>query len=259
MFIFRRFSLAFSILALSASISFAQVAETSQADINEDRFESFNRAMFSFNMTLDEYFFRPVALGYRRITNQFIRDRVSYALRNIKEPAHAVNNLLQAQPVDSLTNVGRFAINTTLGLFGTFDVAGGGFGLEAKTTGFDETLSSWCVADGPYIVMPLLGGSTPRSIIGDFVDGYTNPLYVATYNDANIRDKVLYSYVAVNAISKREAAIELIDDLRKNSVDFYAAVRSAFIQNRMKMKRCGSAETNAVPNYDFDFDMDNEY
>ncbi|MDD4556809.1 MAG: VacJ family lipoprotein [Alphaproteobacteria bacterium] len=230
-----------------------------RADIpveNEDKFEGFNRAMFGFNMTLDEYVLEPLAKGYRAITNQYVRDRVSGVLSNIVEPVSAVNHLLQGDVVKSGQNIGRFALNSTLGLLGMYDVAGGGWHLAPAKTNFDETLATWCVKDGPYLVFPVLGMNTMRSFSGEIVDGFANPLYIATYGDSNINAKVLYPYAGLVMISKREKSIEFIDSFKQSSVDLYAISRSAFLQNRKKMARCGVVEESATPDYDFDFDVE---
>jgi len=223
--------------------------------VDEDRFESYNRAIFKFNYGFDKYVMRPIAEGYRSVTNDFTRDRVGSALSNIKEPIYMGNHLLQGQFKQSGISVIRFGINTTLGLLGMFDVAEG-WGLKKDTAGFDETLAKWCVPDGPFVMLPFLGPSTPRAATGLVADSVMNPVYWATYNDANIKDKVAYSYTAVNAISLREANLEFLDELERGSVDFYSTMRSAYLQNRKKMG-CNTAEEN-IQSYDFDFAIDEE-
>ncbi|MDR1694203.1 MAG: VacJ family lipoprotein [Lactobacillaceae bacterium] len=227
---------------------------------NYDKFEGFNRFSFEVNNQLDNYVLRPLAKGYRAVTTQYIRDRVNLALANLKEPMSSVNNILQGEFASGLKNIGRFAINSTLGLAGMYDVAGGGFGLEPHPSNFDMTLANWCVKDGPFIVLPIIGPTTPRAILGDAFDGLGNPVVVATYNDANTRDKILYPYFALSAVAARETNMEMLDDVKKSSVDFYATVRSAFLQNRKQINKCGvNTETESQTlDYDFDFDMDEE-
>lgn len=216
--------------------------------------EAYNRGMFGFNMTVDKYLLKPVAKGYRAITTQSIRNRVTSAIDNTEEPVSALNHLLQLQPKKNLKSIGRFLINTTLGLGGMFDVAEG-WGLKKEPTGFDETLASYCVPDGPFFVAPLLGVYTIRSATGDLADGFANPIYWGAINDKNYSAKISYGYAGIKAINSRERSLDLLDDLEKNSVDFYSTVRSAYLQNRQKMNQCGS---NNVPSYDFDFD-DEDY
>ena len=108
---------------------------------------------------------KPLAKGYRAITTQSIRDRVRDILSNLREPLSAANHLLQADPKASAASLSRFVLNSTLGLAGAFDVAEG-WGLKKDTTGFNETFAKWCIKDGPYIVLPFLGPSTPRAATG---------------------------------------------------------------------------------------------
>lgn len=246
--------------ALSLMVAFTASCATRPADMDPhedfDRFEGYNRAMFKFNYGFDKYILKPVAEGYRTVTNKFTRERVRSVLDNIKEPVYAGNYLLQGNPKQTGVGIARFGINTTLGLFGMFDVAEG-WGLKKEETDFDETLATWCVPDGSYIVLPFVGPSTPRAAVGLFADVVFNPVYWATYNDANIHDKVIYSYAAVQAVSLREANIELLDDLERGSVDFYSTMRSAYLQNRSKMG-CGAAGQDSANTYDFDFGIEDE-
>ena len=139
--------------------------------------EAYNRKMFEFNYQVDKYILKPTAKGYRAITTPYIRERVNNALANIKEPISAFNHLLQGEIKESGINLSRLVINSTLGLAGMYDVAGG-WGLKPSKAGFDETLAKWCIKDGPFIVLPLLGPATPRSTVGLAVDSLTNPVYL---------------------------------------------------------------------------------
>ncbi len=247
----------YSVLAMVIAMTTSCATKSVNGDVHvdEDSFESYNRAMFKFNYGFDKYVLRPVAEGYRSVTNDFARDRVSSVLSNIKEPIYFGNHLLQGNFKQTGVSVARFGVNTTLGLLGMFDVAEG-WGLTKDTASFDETLAKWCVPDGPFIVLPLLGPSTPRAATGLVADSVMNPVYWATYHDANIKDKVAYSYTAINAISLREANLEFLDELERGSVDFYSTMRSAYLQNRKKMG-C-KADVDSAQSYDFDFGIDEE-
>lgn len=218
-----------------------------------DPYESFNRVMFDFNMRLDKYILKPVAKGYRAITTPDIRERVRSAFNNIKEPISAVNQLLQGEFKRSGTSVGRFVVNSTLGLAGTFDVASA-WGLEYHPDGFEETLAKWCVPSGPYLVLPFIGSTTPRAFTGEIADSFTNPVYWLTED----REDGYYAYagyIAVKTVINREAVLDLSDDLQRNSVDFYTTMKSAYMQNKSKLNSC-SGESQA--SYDFDFEIDEE-
>ncbi|MBE6452764.1 MAG: VacJ family lipoprotein [Alphaproteobacteria bacterium] len=221
-----------------------------------DPFESINRPIFKFNQQFDKYLLKPAAEGYRAITTPFIRERVNSTLATTVEPVSAVNNLLQGEPVDAAVNVARFAINATLGLAGMFDVAEG-WGLEPRRATVNETLAKWCIVDGPYIVLPFFGPSTPRSAIALATGAVMDPVFWSIYEDANVRNKVGFSYAALIAIAARENAMELLDDLERNSVDLYAATRSAYLQNLSKL-RCFNDKSADSDAYDFDFGIDVE-
>ena len=201
----------------------------------DDPFEGYNRAMFSFNYQVDKYVIKPVAEGYRAVTTPFIRERISSVIDNLKEPVSAGNYLLQADPEASVKSLSRFVINSTLGLVGMFDVAEG-WGLPKDKTTFNETFAKWCIPQGPFIVLPLLGPSTPRAATGMALDFVFDPVYWATYQDANVHDKASWGYAIAQGITVREAALDILDDLERNSVDFYATMRSAYLQNQSKLK-----------------------
>ena len=221
-----------------------------------DPFEGYNRAMFSFNYQVDKYVIKPVAEGYRAVTTPFIRERISSVIDNLKEPVSAGNHLLQADPEASVKSLSRFVINSTLGLVGMFDVAEG-WGLPKDKTTFNETFAKWCIPQGPFIVLPLLGPSTPRAATGMALDFVFDPVYWATYQDANVHDKASWGYAIAQGITAREAALDILDDLERNSVDFYATMRSAYLQNQNKLK-CFNDVSKDENTYDFDFGIEDE-
>lgn len=227
---------------------------------SDSALESYNRTMYNINTTLDDYIMKPLAKGYRAITTPFIRERVSNFFSNMREPATAINHTLQGDFSESGSSVGRFAVNTTLGLLGMFDVANG-WGLKKNKTGLDETLAKWCVPDGPFIVLPLLGPSTPRNAIGQAGDAAADPLvwgdYYATFGKDWQRYSFYYGLSALGFVSLREKKLELLDELTSSSVDAYGTIKSAFIQNRLKLNAC--ANKDAPASYDFDFDDEEDY
>ncbi len=210
--------------------------------------------MFSFNNKLDKFIIRPVARGYRAVTNEFVRERVSNFFSNIEEPISAANHILQGEFQNTGNNLGRFVLNTTLGGAGLFDVASK-VGLEKQKTGFDETLATWCVPDGPFIVLPVFGPSTPRAATGFVVDGYSSPMYWAA-NESGGEDKwlVYYGLSGLKYVNLMAENLTFLESLEEGSVDYYEAVKSAYLQNRGKIKRCGKAAQDLTPDYDFDMD-----
>ena len=243
-------------MLITASCTTSRSAITDAHD-QTDTFEGYNRAMFKFNYEFDKYILKPLAEGYRDITTPYIRRRVSTAIANLKEPLYATNNLLQGEFKNSGISIFRFAINSTLGLVGMYDVAEG-WGFPRKQAGFDSTLAKWCVKDGPYIILPIFGPSTPRAAVSMALDSAFNPLYWATYNDANVHDKVMYSYAIVSGVATRESVMDVWNDLESNSVDFYAAMRSAYLQNRGQNGCYNNNQENTQAAYDFDFGLEDE-
>ncbi len=228
------------------------------ANEDDSALEKYNRAMFEFNTGFDDYVMKPVAKGYRAVTTEFIRQRVRNFFENLKEPVFAINHTLQAQPSATGKSLGRFIINSTLGLLGTFDVASG-WGLEKNKTDFDKTLAAWCVPDGPFFMLPILGPSTPRHTVGIAGDVMMHPItwadYYTTFNQDWERYSFYYGLTALGFVSLREENLEFLDDLTKNSVDAYSTIKSAFIQNRLKLNVCADKNAEAAPaSYDFDFD-----
>lgn len=247
------FSLLFSTLFFT--VSCASPSSNVDEHEHEDSLESFNRAMFTFNYNLDKYILKPVAKGYRNITSPDVRVRVRSAFSNVKEPMSAVNQLLQGEFKQSGISVGRFVINTTLGLGGTFDVATA-WGLEKKYDNFERTLAKWCVPDGPYIVLPFLGPSSPRAFVGTTIDAFTTPVYWISeeYEDGIY---AYFAYYGLQMVVDRESMLDVGDDLERNSVDFYTTMKSAYLQNKGDMPNCyNDKNTNAA--YDFDFGIEDE-
>lgn len=250
------------IIPVVASILMSGVVPCS-AQESDSALESYNRAMFNFNAAADYFVIKPLAKGYRAVTNDFVRERVHDFYANLKEPISTINHALQGNITDSAKSLGRFVINSTLGLLGTFDVASG-WGLNNNRTDFDRTLAKWCVPDGPFFILPLIGPSTPRATAGMAADTLATPTYWADYYATFGHDWERYSFyygiTALGFISLREENIEFLDNLTANSVDPYATIKSAYIQNRLKIGVCGNAEITAQnAGYDFDFDdMDDD-
>lgn len=238
----------------------ALLTQTACASDEDSMLESYNRSMFDFNMKADEYVMKPVAKGYRAVTTEFIRERVRNFFSNLKEPGTVINHILQGNLADSGKSAGRFVVNSTLGLLGTFDVASG-WGVQKNKTGFDETLATWCVPDGEFFILPLLGPSTPRAAAGMAADAVANPTYWAEHY-ANFGQRweeysFYYGLTALGFVSVREENLEFLDNLTANSVDAYSMVKSAYVQNRLKLNLCGNNDTDSqTASYDFDFDED---
>ena len=231
---------------------------TGSVNNGDTALESYNKAMFKFNTTVEKNVIRPVAKGYSKVTNQYIRQRITNFFNNLEEPVYFVNHLLQGEMHDSGQNLARFMINTTIGGLGLYDVAAKA-GLEKMPTGFDETMSSWCIPDGPYVVLPILGASTPRSTVGLVADGYTAPAYWAVSKSGD--DEAMWVYtgaIGLKYLNKYSENLKMIESLEEGSLDYYEAIKSMYMQNRQKIKKCKIYQEDMMPDYDFDMDVDEE-
>jgi phospholipid-binding lipoprotein MlaA len=198
-----------------------------------DPIEPVNRAIFAFNNTLDRYALEPIARGYRAVTPQAVRRSVRNFLANLRSPIVFANDLLQGERDRAGTTLARFMINTTLGIGGLFDAAEV-FGHSRHSEDLGQTLGVWGVGPGPFLMLPLLGPSSVRDATGLVGDTLADPL-----NQCCIGFEERVARTASDVVSNREASIELIDDLRRNSIDVYATLRSAYAQRRATEIRNG--------------------
>ena len=200
----------------------------------KDCFESLNRTTFALNQGLDKVVFKPVAEAYRALPSP-VRSGTSNALNNLSSLITVPNNFLQGEFKTGGVNVGRFVLNTTVGILGVFDVAKKiGFSKYIKED-YGQTLGVWGVGAGCYLVLPVLGPSTFRDTAGSFInvlggDAWYN---VSTHgNNEYLTSKQYVTTKIVSGIDFRAKNLESIDNLEKNSMDFYASVRSLYIQDR---------------------------
>ena len=202
----------------------------------KDCFETVNRGMFAFNQALDNVIFEPVAKGYRYIPSP-IRTGTSNALSNLSNLITIPNNLLQGDVETAGVNTIRFVLNTTLGILGIWDPAQA-LGFEKKEKeDYGQTLGSWGIGPGCYMVLPVLGPSTVRDAVGtfaNFVGG--DPWYnVTVTNDTNyFKESDYYTTRITSGIDYRAKNVESFDNLEKNSIDFYASIRSLYLQDRQQ-------------------------
>lgn len=215
-------------LALLASLSLSACASGSAGEV-ADPAEGLNRGIFRFNDAVDTAVLSPVAKGYRAVVPQPARTGVRNFLHNLKTPTILANNLLQGDLQGAGVTLTRFLANTLIGLGGVFDVAAKG-GLPYRDEDFGQTLGTWGVGSGPYIVLPLFGPSSARDTAGLLVDSYTDP--VRSWLTNTDREEWYIGKVAVATVDKREELLDVLADLKKNSIDYYAAVRSAYGQRR---------------------------
>ena len=221
-------------------------------EARNDPIEPFNRRVYAFNRAVDALFLKPAAIFYRALTPPPVRSGVSNALHNLKSPVILANDLMQAEFERAGNTASRFAINSTLGVGGLGDPAADQFGIEKHSEDFGQTLAVWGVGEGPFLMLPLLGPSNPRDAVGFAVDSFVlDPFawWVRVRND----DRALYSYIrlGLTAIDARSANFEGIEDIERNSLDPYAALRSLYRQFRAKEINQGRAPADFdVPDFD---------
>ena len=202
----------------------------------KDCFERLNRATFSLNQGLDKLIFKPVAKGYRNLPSP-VRNKTSNVLDNLSSLVTVPNNILQGDFKTAGINTGRFVLNTTVGVLGIFDVAAEIGFSEYEKEDYGQTLGKWGVGEGCYLVLPILGPSSVRDTAGSFMNILGgDPYYNASTHGNNeyLSDTVFMTTKVISGIDFRARNLESIDNLEKNSVDFYASVRSLYLQDRQQ-------------------------
>jgi phospholipid-binding lipoprotein MlaA len=192
---------------------------------DRDPLEPLNRGIFGFNEAVYGWVFDPVAIAYQWVMPGPGRRALRRFFSNLGEPVTLVNDLLRFRPLQAGSSGARLVINTTAGVGGLFDPAAA-WGLESHTSGFGETLAVYRVPSGPYLVMPIMGPSTARDAVGGLVDGIMRP---DTWLLAAAPRLVM---AAGSGFTTYDIERERLDALRTTSVDFYAALRSAYLLDR---------------------------
>ncbi len=202
----------------------------------KDCFESLNRGSFALNQGLDKVILKPVARAYRGLPSP-VRTGTSNALTNLSSLITIPNNVLQGEFKTAGINTGRFAINTTIGILGIFNVADKMNFPEYEKEDYGQTLGVWGVGTGCYLVLPVLGPSTVRDTAGSFINVLGgDPWYNAsTHGNNEFLDESDYILTkTLTAVDFRANNLETIENLEKNSMDFYASVKSLYLQNRQR-------------------------
>ncbi len=241
--------LAAALLPLPA---FAQEpAAPAGAEAVNDPLEPFNRGVFWFNEAVDRALIEPASRVYRAVVPDPLKTGLRNVLQNLRSPLTIANQALQGDWEGTQVALQRFVINSTVGIGGLIDVAGA-HGIPYEYESFDQTLAVWGVPEGPYLVLPLLGPSTVRDAAGFGTEFLADP--VGHYVDGRAWDtEFTYSRVGVTVLDTRAGYIDAIDDLRRNSFDYYAAMRSLYRQRRDGWIRDGKEDPNQMPDIpDFD-------
>lgn len=212
-------------------------ADRAEFERNNDPAEPTNRAIFAANQFVDRNALRPVARGYRDYVPDFARARVHDFVANLGEPSVAVNDMLQGNVSRAWNTTQRFVINTTVGGAGLFDVAAD-WNRPAHTSDFGQTLGVWGVGPGPVVQLPLFGSSNVRDSIGKLAGTVTNP---ATFVPGGAAAVVSAASGGLGMVDGRANLLSTTDSFERNSLDYYATLRSTMAQRRAALVAEGKA------------------
>ncbi len=240
----RFFRLASCVACLMLASGCASQQTLEQGD-TMDPFEPANRAIYRFNEVADKYVARPVAKGYQFITPTVLRTSITNFFDNLTYPIDIVNALLQGKFQQAGLDTSRLVINTTIGVFGFMDPATD-VGLVKHDEDFGQTLGTWGVPEGPYIMVPFFGPRTLRSGVGTVADVYASPQFWLFSSSVQTKVNILW-------LIHRRSNLIGIDEEVQRAFDRYAFVRDAYLQNREYLLYDGDPPE---PDFDFEFDDD---
>ncbi|MCW5889329.1 MAG: VacJ family lipoprotein [bacterium] len=191
-----------------------------------DPWRPFNEVVFSFNHdVLDGWLVKPAATGWEKVMPAAARRAIGHAFDNLDMPRRLVNNLLQARPIGAARELGRFVVNTTIGVGGLMDIAGM-LHIEPSNADLGQTLALYGVGAGPYLVLPAKSPLTLRDAIGSTADGFLDPLgFVLPFVADEAR-------AVVNAINERSLKLQTFANVEESVLDLYTAARNGYLQRR---------------------------
>lgn len=227
-----------------------------QEEFKSDPFESYNRAATNFNFWVNRNVYAPVSKAYRWVLPSFARTGINNFLTNLNQPVIMVNSLLQGDVDAGAHAFGRFFTNTTLGIFGLWDVATP-LDIGAPKRDFGQTLYVWGIKDGgPHLVIPFMGPSNVRDTVGFGVNFFIDPMdYILPKLD---KDHLLLWRYAFWGVDVMDRATDLLTHVEETSVDPYIALKTMYEQNREKHLTGKDPAAREQPSYDFSFDDDDE-
>ena len=245
----------FYITILSLFISVSSYAESgSENGQVKECFEGVNRGIFAFNKALDGIIVEPIAKGYRKLPSP-IKTGTSNFISNLSLLTSIPNNILQGELLVAGKNTSRLLVNSTVGILGIFDPASE-IGLNNyEREDYGQTLAKWGMGEGCYVVLPVLGPSTIRDTAGKFINYFGgDPWYnITVKNDTQyVSDFDYYTSVGTSGVDFRAKNIESFDNLEKNSMDFYASVKSLYLQDRKKKISNSGDITETLDDSDWD-------
>lgn len=242
-------TLATSMTMSACSSSDKSAIYAGDIEIN-DPFEGTNRAIFAFNNTVDDAIINPVIKGYRSAVPTPARKGLSNFISNIGAPIDFMNQILQGDVSGAGDTLVRTTINTVLGLGGLIDLAGHE-GIEHEDEDFGQTLGTWGVGHGPYVVVPIIGPSSLRDYAGHLVDAFADPVRIYASNVDEMH--IYYTKAGLTYFDLRESLMDVLTELEKSSIDYYATTRSAYYQNReaaVNDKNTDHEVVSEIPDYE---------
>ncbi|HEU0070305.1 MAG TPA: VacJ family lipoprotein [Alphaproteobacteria bacterium] len=207
----------------------AQAQPMADMEDENDPLEGLNRGIFEFNRVVDGVFIKPAAQIYRSVLPQEAQDGIRNFLRNLRSPIILLNNLLQGDMQAAGNTIGRFLLNTTAGLGGVLDLAADR-GIPYRGEDFGQTLAVWGIGDGPYLMLPILGPSNLRDTSGIVAEWLVDPVNI--YLDNEDLEWLIYVRAGLTGIDARARSIDVLNELERTSLDYYAAIRSLYRQQR---------------------------
>ena len=225
----------------------AAACTTPQQDAQavSDPFENVNRFFFDINQRLDRDAGRPAAAAYRETVPGSVRSGLHNMLDNLGGPVTVANSLLQVRLEDAGIAAGRFLVNSTIGVAGIFDVATN-WGMPGRNRDFGETMGTYGVPAGPYLVLPLRGSTDVRDFAGNYLDGYATPLRYVRYDGRNY---VGLMKSTLGSMDNRAANMASLHDIERASVDFYATTRTLYLERRARLIENRSVRTAELPDF----------
>lgn len=198
-----------------------------------DPFEPFNRGTFAFNREVDRWILDPVTEVYQFLVPKPARNAISRFFLNLGSTKTVVNDFLQLEWRDAGVTTARFVVNSTVGIAGFFDVAEK-IGLERHESDFGQTLALAGTPSGPYLVLPILGPATARDGVGVAIDGFFQPtFYILGPADLLLGPTEVFLYGGTSGLSARDRHYAQLKALEDSSIDFYAAMRNGYYQDRV--------------------------
>jgi phospholipid-binding lipoprotein MlaA len=196
-----------------------------------DPLEPTNRVFYAINNGLDTVILRPAAIAYRWAVPGVVRQGIHNVLGNLSTPVQLTNDMLEGKPRRAGDTAMRMVINTTVGVFGIFDVAKK-WGYPDHDADFGMTLGNWGVPEGPFLFLPVLGPSDPRDAIGFGVNIVLDPFtWIGHPHDTGLT-VFNWTRYALNAVDSRERVLDSLDQIKKTALDPYATFRSLYRQHR---------------------------